>query len=374
MIGHIFIYGYIGTNAGEVSVKSVRAQIQPIYDEYIMHIVSGGGDVFEGFGIYNTIKNLGKPVTAQIEGVCASITTLIAGSADKIVMNRTSQWMIHNPSISEAKGDSRAMKSIANQLDQIKTLLVNVYDKKTGLGKEKLWSLMDNETWLTAQEALQMGFADEVVDAIKAVATIKLNQMKENVFAKFWAFVKPKIKNQVEKTLEDGTAIIVMAEGDSLQGAQVLLATGEPLPAGTYTLQTGESITVDDNYVITEVTQPEAPENEQDMKKDEEIAALKAQLAALQQEKAASDAAVETAQTAETQAKAAQASFQNRFDIMEKQFKDLNEKAGKIVGAEPPKGKGPVIKNAKDLPSDPMGDYALSFYRNRNLINQNEED
>lgn len=374
MIGHIFIYGYIGTNAGEVSVKSVRAQIQPIYDEYIMHIVSGGGDVFEGFGIYNTIKNLGKPVTAQIEGVCASITTLIAGSADKIIMNRTSQWMIHNPSISEAKGDSRAMKSIANQLDQIKTLLVNVYDKKTGLGKEKLWSLMDNETWLTAQEALQMGFADEVVDAIKAVATIKLNQMKENVFAKFWAFVKPKIKNQVEKTLEDGTAIIVMAEGDSLQGAQVLLATGEPLPAGTYTLQTGESITVDDNYVITEVTQPEAPENEQDMKKDEEIAALKAQLAALQQEKAASDAAVETAQTAETQAKAAQANFQNRFDIMEKQFKDLNEKAGKIVGAEPPKGKGPVIKNAKDLPSDPMGDYALSFYRNRNLINQNEED
>lgn len=370
LVGHLFIYGYIGTGNGEVSVKSVRAQIQPIYDEYIMHIVSGGGDVFEGFGIYNTIKNLGKPVTAQIEGVCASITTLIAGAADKRIMNKTSQWMIHNPSISEAKGDSRAMKSIANQLDQIKTLLVNVYDGITGLGKEKLWELMDNETWLTSQEALKMGFVDEVVDAIKAVATIKINQMKENLFSKFLAYIKPKLKNQIEKTLEDGTAIIVLSEGDSLEGAQVMLATGEPLPAGTYVLQTGESITVDDNYVITQVTQPEAPDNSEDMKKDEEIAALKAQLAALQQEKVNADAAVETAQTEATEAKATNAQFQNRLDLFEKKFKDLEDNKAKIIGAEPPKTRGPVNKTQQQ--HDPMGEAALKYLKNRNII-QDEE-
>lgn len=108
MTGHVFIYGGIGSGPGETSLKSVKAQLDPQAENYIVHLVSPGGEVFEGFGIYNILKNSGKKITTHIEGVCASIATLIAFAGDEIVMNKTSEFMIHNPNISDLKGDASA--------------------------------------------------------------------------------------------------------------------------------------------------------------------------------------------------------------------------------------------------------------------------
>ena len=183
MTGHIQIYGGIGTERNETSFENVKSQLdaEKGSEELAVHIMSPGGDVFEGEGIYNLLKNANKPITTYIEGTCASIATLIAAAGDKIVMNRTGRFMIHNPKISglNSQADARDLRHVANQLDKIKTLLIDVYDRKTTLGKPKLWELYDNETWYTADEAKTAGFVDEVVDAIKAVAKVDFKHYNE---------------------------------------------------------------------------------------------------------------------------------------------------------------------------------------------------
>lgn len=387
MTGHIFIYGGIGTAAGEVSTKAVKAQIaaEASADDYLVHIFSPGGDVFEGYGIYNALKNdtLGKPVDVQIEGLCASIATLIAGAGRKIIMNRTSEFMVHNPKISDLQGDSKQLRNAANQLDKIKSILIDVYERKTGLSKEKLWELYDNETWLTAQEAKNMGFVDEVVDAIKAVARVDLNtipmEKKPTLLTVIKNWWKEKYKNEMTETLQDGTIIIVMSEDEDWTGKQVFYETGEPLPAGDHTLASGKVITVDGNSVITGVTEPtpeaaaepapepskEAQPTEEEMKK----------IAELEQQLAEAKAALEAATRDKATAEAKTAKFENRMNGLEADFLKLKEEAGKTVGDKTEPKKGPEFKNAGDHKNyDPMGDDALKFYRNRNLIPSHDED
>lgn len=370
MTGHIFIYGYIGTAAGEVSVKNVQAQIDKAASDYVVHIISGGGDVFEGYGIYNLLKNTGKKVVTHVEGVCASISTLIAGAASEIVMNKTAQWMIHNPQISDIKGDARILRNVANQLDKIKTLLIDVYQAKTGLQKEKLWELYDNETWLTAEEAQRIGFVDDVQDAIKAVAKITL-PMENNVLTKVLNWFKVKFKNQLTETLEDGRTIIVMAEGEDWAGAQVVLETGEPLPAGDHKLASGKIISVDESSTITQVAEAEVPEastenpteTEEDMKKIEE---LQAKIATLESQLEEKNKATAQAETEKTQAQNISAQFENRMKTLEEK---LAQAAITTVGDKSSPAKGPAFKNASDEDKyDPMGEEVMKILKSRNRI------
>ncbi len=382
MTGHIFIYGNIGTRLGEVSLKSVKSQIEKDASDYIVHLFSGGGDVFEGYGIYNALKNdtNGKKVTVQIEGICASIATLIAAAGTNIIMNRTGEFMIHNPHITDLKGDARELRSVANQLDKIKSILIDVYERRTGLPKEKLWELYDNETWLTAEEAKTMGFVDEAVDAIKAVATVDLNkfkmQQKENSFVRFirnLAGLKS-FKAQYEETLADGRVIYVMSDDEDWTGKQVVLAeTGEPLPAGTHELASGKSITTDDAGVITQVGDA-APAAEQEAEKANEdmnnkIAELEKQLAEAKQAQASAEAAAKEASGKAEQAQQASAKFENRFNEMSKDFLQMKEQMSKTFGeTEELTTKGPAFKGKKEEIEDPMGAEALQFLQNRNLI------
>ena len=382
MTGDIFIYGVIGTNEDEreISFENVRNQIaqNKAATELVLHVISPGGDVWEGYSIYNALKNSGKKITAHIEGTCASIATLIVGSADKIIMNRTAQFMIHNPRITglSQSADADALRNVANQLDQIKTLLIDVYEKKTGLSKEKLWELYDNETWLTADEAQKQGFIDESVDAIKAVAKFDLTkfntEMKENkqvegLWKRFENFLNGlKIKNEATETLEDGTAIVIMTENGDYTGKQVMTADGSALPPGPHKLASGRVIVVDDNSTITEVQDPKPAANS-DMEKDKMIEDLKAQLAEAQAKLTEA-----TNKTASAEAKAAK--FENRIQAVEKEFIALKEETLKTFGdTSSPNKKGPAFKNKEEGQNeDPMGDMILSFYKNRNLINTEE--
>lgn len=383
MQGDIFIYGGIGTERNEISFENVKAQIAQNKDaeELILHIISPGGDVFEGYSIYNALLNTGKTIRTQIEGTCASIATLIAGAGDSIVMNRTAQFMIHNPKVSgfNRDADAKELRNVANQLDQIKTLLIDVYDRKTSLGKEKLWELYDNETWLTAQDAQKMGFIDEVQDAIKAVAKINLPKIKNDmrdsnlinsIIDRISNGLKSlKIKNEMVETLQDGTKIIVMTEDEDWTGKQVIYEDGTPLPVGEHTLASGKVVVVGDaNGTITEVKDAvvDNTNTEEEMKKDEEIANLKAQLAEAQ---AKADQAVAQVTTAEAKA----IKFENRIKSIEQDFIKLKEEALQTVGDKTEPTKGPVFKNANNgAEYDPMGDDAMKFYKNRNLI-KNED-
>lgn len=382
MTGDIFIYGVIGTNEAEreISFENVKNQIAQNKDakELIVHMISPGGDVWEGYSIFNAFKNSGKKITAHIEGTCASIATLIVGAADKIIMNRTAQFMIHNPKITglSQAAEAKDLRNVANQLDQIKTLLIDVYERRTNLSKEKLWELYDNETWLTADEAAKMGFIDESVDAIKAVAKFdltKFNQeMKdqkkvEGLFARFQNMLKgAKFKNEATETLADGTVIVIMTDDGDYTGKQVMYETGDPVPAGEHQLASGRVIVVDANSVISEVKDPQPAANA-DMEKDKQIEELKAQLAEAQ-------AKLGEAQKQSAAAEAKAVKFENRVTAIEKDFLALKEEAMKTFGnTDEPNTKGSAFKNKQDqYHSDPMGDMALQFYKNRNLINSEE--
>jgi ATP-dependent Clp protease, protease subunit len=389
MTGHIFIYGDIGTKVGQVSVKNVKAQIDKSATDYIVHVFSGGGDVFEGYGIYNALKNdtlkedrkTPKPVTIQIEGICASIATLIAAAGQKTLMNRTGEFMIHNPLITDLKGDARELRSVANQLDKIKSILIDVYQRKTGLPKEKLWELYDNETWLTAEEAKTMGFVDEVQDAIKAVATIDLTtfkmENKENGLIKFFKnlVTLTKFKNEFTEALADGRVIIVMSDDEDWTGKQVVLEDGSPLPAGTHALASGKTITVDEGGAITQVGEPQAAADQEKAKATEEmnnkIAELEKQLAEARQaqssaETTAKEASAKVEESAKTTAK-----FENKFNEMSKEFLALKAEMSKTFGeTDELKTKGPAIKAALDEEEvyDPMGETYKKHLQARNLI------
>jgi len=379
MAGHIFIYGGIGTDKREreISFDDVRQQIEQnkSESELIVHIISNGGDVFEGEAIYNALKNTGKKITTHIEGTCASIATLIAGAGSTIIMNKNARFMIHNPKISGlgASADARDLRHVAAQLDQIKTLLINVYDVKTSLGKEKLWELYDNETWLTADQAQQMGFIDESVDAIKAVAKVDLTKIKimakeNSVLNKLINMFTLKLKNEFTETLEDGTVIIVMSEDEDWTGKQVIYEDGSPLPDGDHALASGKVISVASG-LISEVKEAPSAEENQNEDMQNRIKELEAQLA---EATAARDQALAQAKTNETKATEATnkaIKFENRLGIIEKDFLKLKEEAGKTQGdtTDPAIAVRPVNQTNKKG-GDPMGDFALDFYRNRNLV------
>jgi len=380
MTGEIFVYGEIGTGPGQVSQKLVKSQIDKNAEKYVVHIFSPGGDVFEGYGIYNAIKNdtAGKPVEVHIEGLCASIATLVAAAGHKIIMNKTGQFMIHNPHISDLKGDADKLRSVANQLDQIKSILINAYKVRTGLTDEKLWALYDNETYLTADEAVTMGFVDESVDAIKAVAKLDLNnfkmtQKKESLWAKFQNMLSV-FKNAFEEALADGRVVVVESEDEDWTGKRVMLADGSPLEAGSHQLVSGKVITVDEAGTITQVTQAEAPaDKQQNEEMDNKIKELETALAEAKAAKETAEAAANAAKTEATQATAKAAKFENRVTMIESEFLKLKEAMGQTVGDKSEPGKGPAFKNVnQEAKRDPMGDDALKFYRQRNII-RNEE-
>lgn len=193
MTGHIYIYGEVGK---QVTLDTVLKEISPKNSEYIVHVHSPGGDVFEGYAIYNAIKNTGKSITVQIEGVCASIATLIASAGTKIIMNTKSQFMVHNPKITSVSGDHKELRNVAAQLERIKTQLIQSWLGRTSLSEEELSKMYDNETWLTPEQAKDFGFVDEVQEVLKAVAYAKVNISASQDQSVFKVGDKVKVKDE----------------------------------------------------------------------------------------------------------------------------------------------------------------------------------
>ena len=124
-------------------------------------INSVGGDVFEGFALYNAIKMHEGPTTAIVEGLAASAASLFAMAADVVVMRPASMMMVHNPH-TVAAGESKDLRQSADVLDKVRDIMVQRYKTKTGQPEESLIEMLDAETWLTPEEAVELGFADRV--------------------------------------------------------------------------------------------------------------------------------------------------------------------------------------------------------------------
>lgn len=162
-------------------------------------INSPGGDVYSASEIYTELKDYAGNVESRIVGVAASAASVIA-MAGKVKMSPTAQLMIHNAS-TIAIGDHNEMDKTSNFLKSVNKSISTSYQQKTGLSEEELLNLMDEETWMDAEEAKEKGFVDEIMfeDAPKAVASLP-GALPKNVIDK----MRTDALTQPEKvTLED---------------------------------------------------------------------------------------------------------------------------------------------------------------------------
>ena len=155
-------------------------------------INSPGGDCIAASQIYTMLMDYPDGVTVKIDGIAASAASVIAMAGTKVLMAPTALMMIHNPA-TITMGDHEDMKRAIEMLDEVKESIINAYEIKTGISRIKLSHLMDAETWMNANKAIELSFADDVLKdekqseptfsayafSRKTVATNLLNKMAE---------------------------------------------------------------------------------------------------------------------------------------------------------------------------------------------------
>ena len=169
----LYIFGDIVEESfldSEISPNSIISQLEGLECENLnVYINSYGGSVSAGLAIYNQLKRHKAKVTTYCEGFACSIASVIFMAGDDRVMNSGSMLMIHNPWTVTA-GNSKDLRKEADALDKIAQASINIYMEKFNLSEEDLKELLDNETWLTPQEALDYGLATAIVkDTSEAV-------------------------------------------------------------------------------------------------------------------------------------------------------------------------------------------------------------
>lgn len=177
----IFIYDQIGESmfADGVGAKAFAQELAACRASQInLHINSPGGSVFEGTAIYNAIQRHPANVTAYIDGLAASIASVVALAANKVVMARNALFMIHDPRGTVRDATGKEMRQTADVMDKVHDICVDAYTAKTGAPAEVISAAMAAETWYNAQQAKDAGFADEIgapmeLAAVADVATLE---------------------------------------------------------------------------------------------------------------------------------------------------------------------------------------------------------
>lgn len=259
-MGDIFIVGQIGSGQDEqtgafikgVELVDVIAQFRSIPDskkDITVVIDSPGGYVDTGDAIYNYLeskKNEGYKITTVQRGIVGSIATKIFLAGDQRIVNDSQEFFIHNPLVQNVSGDANIMKSIANQLEQSKQRLMQFYIDKTGNNQAAIEPLMNEETSLSADQAVALGFATKKVSTQKEYATIKKNMDFKKMLEDFKTEIKnmfpapaaPTVK-AMELKLADGS----MVTSDAAD-ASALVGSSTNAPDGTHQLADGSSIVV----------------------------------------------------------------------------------------------------------------------------------
>lgn len=180
-IGRLQIYGDIGPSWADEQITdlTVSGSLQKLKEggakDLHVHINSGGGNVFHGMAIYNSIKGWDRGQKVGIvDGLAASAASLILMACDDIRMSKASLMMIHEPS-GYAGGREKDMKKAAERLSKVRDVMVDVYVAKTGHTKAKIEKLLDDETWLTPEQAVSEKFANSVIDSDEEEVEAKIN-------------------------------------------------------------------------------------------------------------------------------------------------------------------------------------------------------
>lgn len=169
----------------EVTPKIFRDELMSGEGDITVWINSPGGDCIAAAQIYNMLLEYKGNVTIKIDGIAASAASVVAMAGNKVIMSPVSMLMIHNP-MTMAAGDTTEMKKAISMLTEVKESIINAYELKTGMGRDKIAKLMDAETWMDANKAVELGFADEILSRESSVKQSAMMYSENVVSRKLW--------------------------------------------------------------------------------------------------------------------------------------------------------------------------------------------
>lgn len=226
----INIFGEIGY---DVNAIDVIEQIQSADEEIIMYMLSGGGSVVHGFGIYDAMRASKHKITVKIFGFSASAASVIAMGADVVEMGDGALMMIHESSVGEW-GTSSDHKEASRILDAWDGRLIQAYHNKTGIDKETLAEMVNRNEWMSVDEAIELKFVNSKLESfeIAASANLFLNRTKQE----FSEMSEPKAKAEKskveakEKATEEVQAVIIEPVA-VVEAVAEVVAVVEPIKA-----------------------------------------------------------------------------------------------------------------------------------------------
>ena len=201
----LFLNGTIAEDSwfdDEVTPQIFKDELNSGTGNITVYINSYGGDCVAAAQIYNMLTNYNGKVTIKIDGIAASAASVIAMAGDKVLMSPVSVIMIHNP-LTMVCGDHKEMEKAIDMLAEVKESIINAYEYKTGLCRAKLRHLMESETWMNANKAVELGFADgisekadnaPIADAVMFSQRAVSNALMNKLNAKY----KPTVTKQAE--------------------------------------------------------------------------------------------------------------------------------------------------------------------------------
>lgn len=175
--GELQLYGIIESETwwgDEITPQTFKSEMDSLGDisELNVYINSDGGDVFAGQAIHSMLKRHKAHVNVYIDGIAASIASVIAMAGDTVYMPRNSMMMIHSP-WTIAMGNATDFRKMADDLDAARESMIAAYQDKSGVERDELVALLEAETWLSAERAIELGFADEIEQTKQIAAAVR---------------------------------------------------------------------------------------------------------------------------------------------------------------------------------------------------------
>jgi len=268
----INLIGNVGSSPfDDISLRSVMLQIENVKDadEILININSPGGEVTEGFAIYNYLTGLPYNITTRGVGLVASIATVVFLAGKKRELYDNTQFLIHNP-WTYGEGDAATLEKKAEELRSIENQLIDFYASHTGVEKTTLQELMNEDKMIGSDMAKDLNFATDILSPVKAFATVKNKISNKTTMSKigkifreaFTALKAQGVMLSEMVTTTDGTELEIEMKGSTIAVGDMVMVAGEPAD-GTFELADGTTIVVKEG-TISEVTKPEASKDGED--------------------------------------------------------------------------------------------------------------
>lgn len=203
--GEISIFDEIG--GWGIGIKEFKEAFDLIKNQkrVRLFINSPGGEIIVGMAIYNLLQTIREKLTVEILGMAASMASIVALAGKSLIMDENSFYMLHNP-WTITMGDSEQLRKDADTMDKMKTGMIDIYVAHSGLSKEEVINMMEEETWLTADEAIEKGFATNKKSNLKTIAMYDVSKKGFKNMPKIFTRLEPSTittKRQFENYLRE---------------------------------------------------------------------------------------------------------------------------------------------------------------------------